>query len=164
MVINMDESPYYWEYLPGKVVAPKLAKQATGWKQGYHHSRSTLILGVSANGTMLRPALVVKSEKRYTLWCKNEIDMLIMNSSNGWVNEELVIEWLKKILLPYVGKEKCLLLWDSFESHISDRVLSFLQNIKTLRSGLSLEALHQKFNLLISQSINSLNLIVRKRA
>ena len=37
---------------------------------------------------------------------------------------DLIIEWLQKILIPYVGQEKCLLVWDSYEVHLSDKVLT----------------------------------------
>lgn len=54
-IINFDETPIFWDYLPRKVVVPKLSKVATAWKRGYEKSRSTLCLGITASGQMLRP-------------------------------------------------------------------------------------------------------------
>ena len=132
MVINMDESPFFWEYLPRKVLAPKMSKTATGWKKGFSHARSTLILGVTADSQMLRPSLVLKRKTRYILQRENDIGLLLMNSNNGWLDEDIAIEWLTKVLLPYVKKEHCLLLWDSFEGHISEKVLKFLNGYKNI--------------------------------
>jgi len=82
-IFNMDETPYYWEYLPRKIVAPTLSKVATGWKRGYHNCRSTLILTIAADGSMLRPSLILQRKTPYILKCQNEINMEIMNSVNG---------------------------------------------------------------------------------
>ena len=128
MVINMDESPIFWEYLPRKIIAPMLSKSAFGWKRGYHNVRSTLILAVTASGTMLRPSLILKRKSSYHLQCDNDINLNIMNSKNGWSNSKLTIEWLQRVLLPYVNRNQCMLIWDSFEGHISDEVIKFLSN------------------------------------
>lgn len=128
MIINMDETPLFWEYLPNKVIAPKMAKNARGWKRSYHQCRSTLTLAVAADGTMLRPTLILKRKEPYILRCHNDIDLLIQNSENGWAKSELIVEWLERVLIPYVRKENCLLIWDSFEAHISHSVLNFLKN------------------------------------
>lgn len=135
-IINMDESPYYWEYLPRKVIAPKLSKIASGWKHGYHNHRSTLMLSVSADGHMLTPCIILKRESAYTLKCDNEIKMTIYNSPNGWSNEDLIIKWLDDILLPYVKGKHCILLWDTYEAHKSDKVLEYLKKHPHVHIGM----------------------------
>jgi len=69
-IINMDETPYYWDYLPRKIVTPKLCKQAQGWKRNYYNSRSTLLLSVTASEKVLRPTLILKREAPYYLKCE----------------------------------------------------------------------------------------------
>jgi len=125
-IINMDESPFFWEYLPRKIVTPQMSRDASGWKKGYTRARSTLVLAASADGHLLRPSLVLKRETPYMLKCQNDISLHLMNSGNGWIDEDLAIEWLENVLLPYVKKEHCLLLWDSFEGHTSSNVFQFL--------------------------------------
>ena len=126
MIINMDESPYFWEYLPRNILASKLSKCAYGWKRGFHNIRSTLILAAAADGTLLRPSLILNRSTPYILKCNNEIDLLL-NSPNGWNNTQLTKKWIEKILVPYVKNEHCLLVWDSFESHKCDDMLNFLK-------------------------------------
>jgi len=128
MIINMDESPYFWEYMPRKIIAPQLSKSAFGWKRGFHNYRSTLILAASAEGHFLRPGLVLKRKTRYSLKCEDDINLYLTQSENGWVTEEIVIDWLKNVLIPHIKEEHCLLIWDSYEAHKSTSVLNFLKN------------------------------------
>ena len=78
-IINMDETPYFWEYLPRKVLAPKLSNVASGWKCGYQNNRSTLILAIATNGHLLNPTLILQRKIPYTLKCPNTINMKILN-------------------------------------------------------------------------------------
>jgi len=107
----MDETPYFWD--------------TTGWKRNYHNARSTLVLAVAADGTLLKPSLILKRKSPYTLACRNNIEMLMMNAKNGWMNEDLVIIWLQQVLIPYIQENQCVLLWDSYEAHTSEKVLNF---------------------------------------
>lgn len=62
------------------------------------------------------------------LKAENDIGLYITNSHNGWATKDVIIAWLEKILLPFVGKEHCLLVWDSYEAHHSAKVLTFLES------------------------------------
>ena len=84
---------------------------------------------------MLRPTMILKRKTPYTLQCKNDIDLLITNSDNGWMNSEILIEWFNKILIPYVGKNHCLLLYDSYEAHISNAIFNFLKDYTNIHIG-----------------------------
>jgi len=135
-IINMDESPYFWEYLPRRILAPKLSGVATCWKRGYHNCRSTLTLAIAADGTFLRLLLILQRKTPYSLKCSNEIYMIVSNTKNGWANEETIIEWINKILLPYVNGEHCMLLWDSYEAHKSFNVLEHLKKTPHVHVGI----------------------------
>jgi len=135
MVINMDETPYFWEYLPRKILTAKMSKEAASWKRNYHNARSTLVLAATAAGTLLKPALILKRKSSYTLKCQNGMGMLMMNSQNGWMNEDLMLTWLKEILIPYVQDNDCILLWDSYEAHTSEKVLNFLKDYPKIHLG-----------------------------
>ena len=117
MILNMDESPYFWEYLPRKVVTPTLSKVLKGWKRGYHQCHSTLILTIAADGTILRPSLVLKRKTPYILKCANEINMDLLSSESGWADENIIVQWFKNTLLPYVKNNHCMLIWNTFEAH-----------------------------------------------
>ena len=117
-IINIDESPIYWEYLPRKIIYKKGAKVVPSLKTGFEYKRSTLTLACTAWGDMLRPALILKRNTPYKLECDNEIDLLLQFSPNGWTTTNTFCDWIKQILIPYVKENPCLLLMDSYEAHI----------------------------------------------
>ena len=43
-IINLDKTPFFWEYLPRKIVCNKFSKRAAAYKRGDHHRRSTVTL------------------------------------------------------------------------------------------------------------------------
>ena len=131
-IVNMDETPFYWEYLPRKILTRKMTPKACAWKRGYHNTRSTVVLASTANGTLLNPSLILKRKTPYQLQQKNDIDLLMLNTDNRWMTEATMITWLEKIFLPYVGKNKCLLLIDSYEAHISKGVKDFIGKHKNI--------------------------------
>jgi len=126
-IINCDETPIYWEYLPRKVIHQKGSKIVPSIKTGFEYKRSTLMLACTAYGEFLRPSLILRRKREYKLNCPNTINMLLQKSDNGWTTEKTFIEWLKEVFIPYVGENQCLLLMDSFEAHISSGVRKFLK-------------------------------------
>lgn len=132
LVINMDESAFFWEYIPRKVVTPKMSRSCFGWKKGFHNYRSTLILAAAASGHFLRPSLILKRKSAYFLKSDNDISLHIANSENGWVNESIIIEWIEKILIPYVKDQHCLLIWDTYEAHKSSKILTYLSKYQNI--------------------------------
>lgn len=135
-IINLDETPVFWEYLPRKTITPTLSSKAKGWKRNYHKTRSTLALAATAGGDLLRPMLILKRTTPYFLQAENDIDLLITQAQNGWMKQELMLQWLQRIFLPYVGENQCLLLFDSYEAHIADSVLEFLSPYKNVHLGI----------------------------
>jgi len=121
---------FFWEFIPRKVVAPTLSKSAFRWKHGFHHKRSTLILGATAGGQLLKPTLILKQKTLFYLQTDNDISLYQCRSENGWINDDLIIKSIDSLLLPYIKEEHCLFLWDSFESHQSTKVLVHLQKYK----------------------------------
>ena len=117
----------YWEYLPRKVIHKKGSKIVPSIKTGFEYKRSTLSLACSAYDDLLRPALILRRKKAYTLGCANRIKLFLQRSPNGQTNSETFIEWIKEILIPYIGNNECLFLVDSFEAHISSDIKQFLK-------------------------------------
>ena len=52
------------------------------------------------------------------------------SSSNGWMNEELVLSYLRKILGMFTFQKR-LLAWNTFETHMTEAVKKLLKEIKT---------------------------------
>ena len=116
----------YWEYLPRKVIHKKGAKVVPSLKTGFEHKRSTVTLACTAWGDLLRPSIIVKRKRPYTLNCPNNIQMLLQKSDNAWTDAQTFVEWMEEILIPYVNKNQCLLLLDSYEAHICSDIRKFI--------------------------------------
>ena len=58
--------------------------------------------------------------------------MKIYSSENRWINEILMIEYLKDIIIPYCKSEHSILMVDSYEAHFSKKVREFLKDIPYL--------------------------------
>ena len=126
-VINVDETPIYWEYLPRKIIYKKGSKVIPSIKTGFEHKRSTLTLACTAWGDLLRPSVILRRKRPYTLGRQNQIKLLLQKSDNGWANSKTFIELLDKIIIPYVQGHQCLLLMDSFEGHICQDIRIYLK-------------------------------------
>lgn len=135
-IINVDESPFFWENLPRKVLCDKFGSKAKAFNRAYHHNRSTLFLGCTGAGTMLRPTLILKRAYLYFLQADNDIGLLILNHKTGWMEEINFLIWIEKILFPYVKDNNALLLMDSYESHMSSKVLNHLKKYPNIHVGI----------------------------
>ena len=64
------------------------------------HEFVTVIEGVSANGTALKPTIILKAEEFIAKWFQKfrgvPEDILFGRSYNGWTNEEMAMEYLKR--------------------------------------------------------------------
>ena len=65
---------------------------------------------------MLKLMLTLNEREKKSSSSEN---FLINHTSNGWVNAEIMVSWFKNIVLPYVGKNKALLIFDSFRGQTS---------------------------------------------
>ena len=123
----MDETPLFYEYLPTKVVDIKGSKNISTWKGGLEKKKATLILGVTATGSLLKPSLILARKTRYNLTTRNRIGMKFFGTKNGWIDSATMILWLEEILIPHVDKNKTLLVLDSYAAHYTSEVRKHLE-------------------------------------
>lgn len=125
-LINVDETPMFWEYLPKRIVFKKNEKVVPSYKTANSYKRSTLLLACNAQGDLLPPALVLKRATPYQLQCQNRVNLLLQTTVNGWTTSISFIDWIEKVLAPYIQQRHCLLLLDSYEGHKSEQVRNFV--------------------------------------
>ncbi|KAK0155316.1 Pogo transposable element with KRAB domain [Merluccius polli] len=85
---------------------------------GHEKSHLTVVLAAKADGTKLKPYVVFKGSVREVKAMQNISGVVVASSKNGWMNEDLTADWLRKV----VGKLNFgprLLAWDSYRCHIS---------------------------------------------
>jgi hypothetical protein len=126
MVINIDETGI-------RTIRPRshaLAKKGSGM-----HSRpvmrvtrsdresTSLVCAVAADGTKLRPCVLSSRRTEAALRKDSRWEAI---TCGGWTNEEVYIEHLQRVILPYTAGRPATIVHDSLTSHHTATVLSFL--------------------------------------
>jgi len=99
---------------------------------GLDKDRFTVMLACLGDGTKLPPYVVFK---RKTLPKKMVFPpgLVVRYQEKGWMNEELVKDWLKTVWSKVGGlsRQKSMLVWDSFRAHVSQPIWRTLQSLNT---------------------------------
>ena len=111
LINNMDETPVYFDLVPGKTVNEKGAKSVLIQTTGNEKRHYMVVLAVSANGDVLPPMIIFKGK-----WALK-------------FDFPKVLRWICDIYLKFTKKDRSLLVLDSFRGHLTDSVK------KTLRKG-----------------------------
>ena len=127
LIINMDETPVYFDLVPGKTVNEKGAKSVLIRRTGNEKRHFTVVLAVSANGHVLPPMIIFKGKR--ALKFDFPKDWIVTVQEKGWMDGELMLRWIRDIYLKFTKKDRSLLVLDSFRGHLTDSVK------KTLRKG-----------------------------
>ena len=107
LVINLDESGFdqYSDAHHSAVVVPKTYTSAF-YPVPRNEKHSTFLAAVAANGQALKP-LVITQRKTIDqeLWMAgyNPDNVAIVHSENGYITASIFLQYLEKILIPYVN-------------------------------------------------------------
>ena len=91
------------------------------------------MLAISADGEKLPPYVILK-RKLLPKNLKIPGKMLLRAQNKGWMEESLVLDWLKKVWGFRPGglrKENNISVWDSYKAHLTAAVKKEMQNLKT---------------------------------
>ncbi|XP_074030793.1 tigger transposable element-derived protein 6 isoform X2 [Leptinotarsa decemlineata] len=121
-IYNSDEMGISTVQIPGKILATKEQKRVgsiTSWERG---KNITLICAMTSAGGYIPPMFIFPRKRLTPLLEKDgPAGALYKCSDNGWINENLFIEWLvhfKQHAKPSAD-EPILLILDKYASHIS---------------------------------------------
>ena len=120
---NMDETPMTFD-MPSNMTVDKLGAKTVMIKTtGHEKTRFTVVLACMADGTKLPPMVIFK---RKTM-PKEKLPkgVFVHVDEKGWMNEEGMLLWIKKIWAARPGgllKPKSLLVWDMFKAHLVNKV------------------------------------------
>jgi hypothetical protein len=114
-IINMDETPMFFDLIPGKTLSATGKKQILVRGTSGSKRHFTVVLACSASGDMLPPMIIFKGKRKVNL--KPPSGYVVTVQKKGWMDGDLMSTWLKKIVLPYTKKQKTLLILDSFSAH-----------------------------------------------
>ena len=119
----MDETAVWSDMVSATTVNKTGAKDVPLKSTGREKVRVSVCLTAKADGKKLKPFIVFAGAKRETKTLHSEYKNIcsVASSTNGWMNEELTLRWIKEIIGMFSFKKR-LLAWDTFEAHLMDSV------------------------------------------
>ena len=96
----MDDAPVWSVMVSNTTVDKTGARTVTMKSAGHEKCRVSVCLTAKTDGIKLKPFIVFKNAKRQTKTLNNEFKTQCgrVTSSNGWMNNDLTIEYTKKVL------------------------------------------------------------------
>ena len=126
MVINMDETPLYFDMPGSHTVHRKGCREVRIRSTGAEKRRLTIILACTAAGDMLPPMLIFK-DKRALKNLRIPAGVIVAVQPKAWNDVALTKIWIQKVLCHYTQKQHALLVWDTFSGHMTEDVAAELQ-------------------------------------
>ena len=125
LIINMDETPAYFDMPASRTVHKKGARQIRVKSTGVEKKRFTVIQSCTASGKMLSPMIIFKG-KRPLKKLHVPKGAVVMVQKKGWNDAPLTKVWIKRTLSKYTEKRHALLIWDTFSGHMTEDVSELL--------------------------------------
>ena len=113
-IIAMDEMPAWDNMVSNTSVDVRGAKSVCLKTTGHEKCMVSVCLAVKADGSKLKPFIVLKGAKRESKALDKEFKnrCVVQTSGNAWLNEELTLTWVKRVVGPFSFNRR-LLAWDS---------------------------------------------------
>ena len=126
LIINMDETPMYFDMLPQYTILKKGTKEVRIRSSGAEKRNLTVALCCTGSGEML-PSLAIFKGKR-KLKFKSPKDVNVAVQVKGWMDGDLMLWWFQGTIVPYTRGERALLLIDSFSVHETDEFMEMAKD------------------------------------
>jgi hypothetical protein len=132
-IADADETAIYLDMPPNYTLEKKGVKEILMKTTGCEKLRLTVMLAATAVGRKLPTLLILK---RKTL-PKSEVfpkDVIVRAQEEGWMTEELMLDWLKIVLSRRPGaflNQLSMLVVDAFKGHVTDSEKDQLRKMKT---------------------------------
>ena len=109
-IIAMDETAVWSDMVGNKTINSTGAKEVALKSTGNEKVRVSVCLTAKADGTKMNPFIVFKGTKRESAVLNDRFKgrCVVTSSSNGWMNEELVLSYLRKILGMFTFQKRLL--------------------------------------------------------
>ena len=124
-MINMDETPMYFDLVPQHTIDKIGSRSVLIRSTGSEKRHVTVVLAVSAAGDVLPPMIVFKGVRKLKLNVPK--GWVVTVQPKAWMDETLMVQWVKEILLPFTKKNRSLCILDSFRGHLTTKVKDSLR-------------------------------------
>ena len=119
----MDEIPL-WLDMPGETTIARRGERSVPLRTtGHVKGRFTIVLSAMADGRKLKPYVVFKGVRAIPEMSTSGV--VVALSKNGWINEELTKDWVKRVW-GSLNFGRRLLVWDAYRCHIMTEVRSYV--------------------------------------
>ena len=129
-IINMDETPMYFDLLLGKTVDFKGTKSIRIRTTSSEKRHLTVVLAVSAAGDVLPPMIIFKGKRAFNI--QTPPGWIVCVQEKAWMDEERMLCWIKDIYLRHTEKERSLPVMDSFRVHLTNNIKKCLRKGNTI--------------------------------
>ena len=116
-IIAMDETPVWCDMISETTIDKTGKKSITLKTTGHEKARVSVCLAAKADGTKLKPMVVLKGAKREVAALSQEFghEAVVATSDNAWMNTELTQVWINSVLGAFSFNRR-LLAWDSYDA------------------------------------------------
>ena len=130
-IYNMDETGLTVVHRPKKVVAKRGQKQVGNVVSGEKGQTVTVVCACNAAGNYIPPALIFKRKRMTnTLLTGSPPGTVGYNSENGWINNEVFVQWLEHFT-KYAKRSKdapIILILDGHGTHKTLSAIEFARD------------------------------------
>ncbi len=130
-IIAMDETAV-WQDMLSNTTVDSIGHNTISMKTtGHEKTKVSVCLTAKADGTKLKPFIVFPGAKRESKLLNEEFKAkcVVASSHNGWMNEELTLNWVRNVLGKFSFTRR-ILAWDSFKCHVMETVKQELRTSK----------------------------------
>jgi transposase-like protein len=126
-IINMDETPVWFETPPTKTLHKRGDKQVPLISSVQDKHRVTVTLAVTKSGRMLPPSIIEKSSCKLAKstpqdTLRDVMGIKVWKQKSNTMTADLMVSWIQNYLKPLFPEEcKKLVILDSFSGHIAQR-------------------------------------------
>lgn len=138
-ILNMDQTPLNFSLQDGSTLNLAGERTVTVRGTGGGRDRTTVCLGVAADGSKLKPMMIFKGNPTGTIARRelpenpNRDDIALVCQPNAYQDEANMLQWIELCLAPYVADKPegvpCILFLDQFSAHQTDAVKARLEEL-----------------------------------
>ena len=111
----------FFDCIPSRTVAQ------VGSRTVIIRGTGTVVLGLSDDGHFMKTMVFFKGKRKLSL--QHHDNIIVSVQEKGWMDEELMTEWVQLCLHSYTERKPSLLVMDSFYAHITTTVKRALKKI-----------------------------------
>jgi hypothetical protein len=138
-IVNADETNADFAVKP-KITLHRGGDRTISATGATSSQRCTVMLACAADGTKLPPFIIFKGKPGARVDSELERadgyapDQFYCVQQSAWMDEQRMIDWIKKVWIPFVLKRSglCLLILDEARAHMTSGVLRLLSENRTL--------------------------------